>query len=61
MQVWCNYFGNVKREVDYKQRPGSPSMCRADGCNREATSIKMAVTARDLDISLGSAHSTVLE
>jgi len=61
MRVWCSYFGNFKREVDYKQRSGRPSACRADACNREDKYIKMAVIARDLDTSLGSAHSTVLE
>jgi len=61
VRVWCSYFGNFKREVDYKQLPGRPSTCRADARSREDKDIKMAVIARDLDTSLGSAHSTVLE
>jgi hypothetical protein len=60
VRVWCNYFDNVKREVDYKQLPGRPSVCHADARSREDIGIKMAVIARDVDISL-DAHNTVLE
>jgi len=61
LRVWCNYFGNVKREVDCKQLPGRPSMCHADARSREDRGIKMAVIARDVHIALSSAHSTFLE
>jgi len=40
LRVWCNYFGNVKREVDCKQLPGRPSMCHADARSREDRGIK---------------------
>jgi hypothetical protein len=61
VRVWCSYFGNVKKEVDCKQLPGRPSLCHADARSREDRGIKMAVIARDVDIALGSAHSSFLQ
>jgi len=63
--IWCNSFDSCRINADDKQRRSHPrrsvtyaNVCRVNAFIGEERCTEVTNTARELDISPGSAHST---